>query len=257
MTKQIQPGSRELDACLLAEFPLLDYQRAWRLQKHLVQLRTSGRLQRDVLLMLEHRPVMTVGRRGAGQDLLVEEPELRARGIGIYHIERGGQVTYHGPGQLILYPIFDLRAGRLRLTEFVHRLEEIMLRIAADFGVRAERGASNRGVFVEDRKLGSLGVAVRRGVSYHGLALNVAVDLSPFELINPCGLAGMRMTSLNLESQAAVSLASARRYAQYHVHSVFQRECRSVSPDWLEAMAGAEHDPEPQVPKSDAQAPLA
>jgi len=250
-------GLEELEPCLAVDFPVLDYPAAWQLQTRLVEMRHLGRLGHDVLLTLEHPPVMTVGRRGLDNDLLVPESTLAEQGISLHRIERGGLITYHGPGQLIIYPIFDLRACGLRLTEFVQGLEEIMLRIAADFGVRAQREESNRGVFAQGRKLGSLGVAVRRGVTFHGLALNVNVDLAPFQLITPCGLAGIHMTSLALESEVEVDMAEVRRSALDHLSRVFHRECRCVSAKQLIDFAELELESDDISSPSPWQAPLA
>lgn len=169
------------------------------LQSALVERRKQGRLQDDVVLFLEHEPVFTLGRRGVTDNLLVTPEFLYRAGIPAVHVERGGDVTYHGPGQLVVYPIVHLTEARLKVLEFVEKLEEVMILTASDLGVEAVRDSRNRGVWVGDRKLGSVGIAVRGGVSFHGLALNVDLDLAPFSWINPCGLQGVRMTSLARE----------------------------------------------------------
>lgn len=178
------------------DLPLTPYREALALQHRMVAARRSGGLDRDLVLLLEHPPVFTLGRRGGREYLTVPDERLVAAGIEVVPAERGGFITYHGPGQLVAYPVLDLQRRRLGVDRLVTSLEEAMIRTAADAGVPAGRNPRNRGVWVGAAKLGSIGIAVRHGVSYHGLALNVAPDLAPFGWIDPCGLAGVRMTSL-------------------------------------------------------------
>lgn len=184
------------DTVVVVEPGVLDYAKAHELQLRLVQARVEGLLPRDVLLLLQHTPVYTIGRRGGKENLLVSEAVLKDLGIPMVQVERGGNITYHGPGQLVGYPIFDLRGRAWGLTEFVAALEEVMIGTARDWGVRAERHPLSRGVWVGGEKLGSIGIALRRWISFHGFALNVNVDLAPFSRIHPCGLQGVPMTSI-------------------------------------------------------------
>jgi lipoate-protein ligase B len=200
-----------------------DYREGWDLQTRLVSARKEGSLDRDIFLILEHLPVFTLGRNGRMDNLKVSEEGLSSSGIQVIRVERGGDITYHGPGQLVIYPIIDLQENALSVADHVSLLEEIMIRTASDFGVAAVRRAANRGVWVEDRKLGSVGVAVRRGIAFHGLALNVDLSLAPFEWINPCGLSGVRMTSLEKESSGVVSVDEVRTRAKTHME-----ECLGV-----------------------------
>lgn len=165
-------------------------------QAALVEARNKALIDHNIVLVLEHEPVFTLGRRGAEDSLLVTPEFLGRAGVPLVHTERGGDVTYHGPGQVVAYPIVNLRESRLKVVEFVEKLEEVMILTASNLGVKAVRDPRNRGVWVAGRKLGSVGIAVRRGISFHGLALNVNPDLTPFEWINPCGLQGVHMTSL-------------------------------------------------------------
>jgi lipoate-protein ligase B len=160
----------------------------WALQKRLVERRLAGEIP-DVLLLLEHEPVVTLGRsvRGA-RDLLP--------GVPVFEVERGGDLTYHGPGQLVGYPILLLPEGRRDLGRYLRDLEEALLRTLASFGVRGERRAGHTGVWYGGRKLASIGVAVRRWVTYHGFALNVSTDLQAFRALSPCGLPGDVMGSM-------------------------------------------------------------
>jgi len=216
---------------------LLDYKSAWRLQTHLVSAKISGKLKHPVFLFMEHPPVFTLGRRGGRENLKVPEAFLGTKGIDVVHIERGGDITYHGPGQLIIYPIVDLRKARLGVKEFVFGLEEVMIRVAADSGVRAERNDINRGVWVGSKKLGSIGIAIRHGVSFHGLALNVNTDLEPFSWVNPCGLSGVQMISLEEATGGkGLSMEQALRSARIHIEAVFQTKIQETSFETLNQM---------------------
>ena len=188
------------DRALYCDLGLVPYAAAHRLQLDLVERRISGALDLDLFLLVEHPLVFTLGRHADRSHLGLSEAVLRERGAELARIERGGEVTCHNPGQLVVYPIIHLRAARLAVRDHVARLEEVMLQVAADCGVKASRDPRNRGIWTSGRKLGSVGVAVRHGVAFHGLALNVANDLEPFTWINPCGLAGVTMTSLARES---------------------------------------------------------
>jgi len=216
---------------LLMDIPLLDYREALELQHSLVDARHGGRLDRDVFLLLEHPPVFTLGRRGGLENLTVPETLLQQRGIPVVPIERGGNITYHGPGQVVGYPIVHLPSAGWKVTAFVEALEEIMIRTAADFGVSARRDGRNRGVWVNGKKLGSIGIAVRHGVSFHGFALNAVVDLEPFRWVNPCGLAGVEMTSLARETGKTLDMQAVRRSVLAHTARVLGLDLQPVIRD--------------------------
>jgi len=148
---------------------------------------------------LEHPATITFGRRAVPDDIRASEEELIRRGVARCESERGGRATYHAPGQLVLYPVLDCRHRRLGVERFVTMLEDVMLAIARIAGVEARRDARGRGVWTARGKLGSVGIRIRDGVSLHGLALNVNLDLSGFDLIAPCGMKDVRMTSLRAE----------------------------------------------------------
>ena len=187
------------------------YEDARDLQLRLVDARQHGGLARDTVLLLEHPPVFTLGRRGGRESLLVSEETLARHGIPIVQVERGGTITYHGPGQLVVYPIVHLPGLGIGVVDMVDRLEEVMIRTCRDFGVEAGRNALNRGAWVGMSKIGSIGLAVRRGVSFHGLALNVDPDLQPFGFIQPCGLHGVGVTSIAKEAGRPVAMAKRSR----------------------------------------------
>jgi lipoate-protein ligase B len=207
----------------------MDYHEALELQHALVDAKIAATLSRDVLMLLEHPPVFTLGRRGSHEHLLVAEAFLESRGIQVIHVERGGDITYHGPGQIVGYPIMDLRAGRLGVVEFVGALEEIMIRTVADWGIRAVRNPKNRGVWVGISKIGNLGIAVRRGVSFHGFALNVNTWLEPFSWIHPCGLEGVRVTSMRQVLGKEIPIKEIRRAVGLHIQEIFGVELEQVS----------------------------
>jgi lipoate-protein ligase B len=214
----------------------IDYSEAHQFQHKLVAARHGGTILQDMALFLEHPPVFTLGRRGGLDDLKVSRDFLAKRGIPIVQAERGGNITYHGPGQLVVYPIIDLEKAGLGVMDYVHNLEEFMIRIAADFQVEAKRSKINRGVWVGDRKLGSIGITIRRGISFHGLALNVNTDLAPFDWVHPCGLRSIGMTSLELEKEQIVPMDRVRKSAKGHMESIFSVELSAKTRQQIEKL---------------------
>ncbi len=191
------------------------YRDAWALQKRLVDARAAG-AGRDALLLLEHDAVLTLGKHADEAHVLASPGELRRRGIEVIRVERGGEVTYHGPGQLVAYPILRLGERGLLVRPLVRALEEAMIEACAAFGVYATRRDGHPGCWVVEpsrppRKIGALGIRVERGVTYHGIALNIDPDLRDFELIDPCGMPGVVSTSVAEElGQTAEAPSTAR-----------------------------------------------
>ncbi len=206
---------------LAVDFDTLDYGKALCLQHDLVAARRSKIIEQNVLLLLEHPPVFTLGRRGGSENLKVSTEFLKKHHIEVVQIERGGNITYHGPGQLVAYTIFDLNTGRRGVEDFVHRLEEVMLRVSESSGVAATRDQRNRGIWVGDHKLGSVGIAIRRGIAFHGLALNVDPCLEHFGWINPCGLQNTGVTSIRRERSKPVRMQDIRSAFKHHFSEVF------------------------------------
>jgi lipoate-protein ligase B len=219
------------------ELPLMDYSAVWHLQTGLVEARKKRIIEHDIVLLLEHPAVFTLGRSGGKENLKVSESFLKRSGTQMVHVERGGSITYHGPGQLVGYPIVDLNRFRLKVVDYVESLEEVMIRTAAKWGIIAERNPTNRGVWVGGNKLGSIGVAVRRGISFHGFALNVSVALEPFCWINPCGLKNIGMTSFEKELTHPVSIRHVRQTVKRSMQNVFDVKFVSTTlsqlEDWL------------------------
>ena len=220
----------------VVDLPIFDYREALDLQHRILAARVSGSLPFNVVLLLEHPPVFTLGRRGGRENLLVPEDRLSARGIAIVPIERGGDITYHGPGQLVIYVIMALREGNLSVTGLVSGLEQVMVAAAARWGLDASGNETYRGAWIGRRKLGSIGITIRRGVSFHGLALNVNTDLEPFSWINPCGIQGCSMTSLAREIGGPVDMAAARREALSSLASIFELHLEPIDVDKLERL---------------------
>jgi lipoyl(octanoyl) transferase len=221
-------------AARLVDLGLTDYAAAYALQLELVEKRRSGTVADDLFLVTEHPGTFTLGRRGGQQNLMVSGQFLRQKNIPLVHIERGGDITYHGPGQLVIYPIMHLRQAGLTVSGYVHCLEEIMIGLAAASGVAAVRDARNHGVWAGDRKLGSVGIAIRHGVAFHGLALNVNICLEPFSWVNPCGLTGVQMTTLSRESGRELVLSEIKSYLSGQLSRVFLREFVSIEKDHLD-----------------------
>jgi len=221
---------------LCTDLPVTPYEEALKIQRRIVAARNGKRFEKDVLLMLEHRPVFTLGRRGGLENLTVSRDFLGKSGIPVVQVERGGNITYHGPGQLVGYPIIDLKTAGLKVVDYVTGLEDVMIRIAADWGVPAGRNPLNRGVWVGSEKLGSVGITIRRGVCFHGFALNVNLSLDPFQWINPCGLSGICVTSMDRQLAGGVSMDDIRLSARKQIASVFKVDLIDTGLDELKKM---------------------
>ncbi len=186
--------------------------------------RAAGRVP-DALFLLEHDPVLTLGRRASSDHVLVSRDGLAARGIDVVESGRGGDVTYHGPGQVVGYPVVDLRPDRRDVRRFVGALEETMIRTCGTFGVRAGRVSGLTGAWVdEQRKVGAIGVRISRWITSHGFALNVADALDAFSLIVPCGIRDKAVTSLSLEAGRPISMARAFDAVEANFMALFASE---------------------------------
>jgi len=217
----------------LCNLGLMEYQVAYQLQTRLVERRRHLGPDGDIFLVVEHPGVYTLGRRGGREFLMVPESFLAEKNIAVVPIERGGVITYHGPGQLVVYPIIHLKQTGLSVAGYVSLLEELMINLAADAGVTANRDARNHGVWVGESKLGSIGIAIRHGVSFHGMALNVNLSLEPFTWINPCGLTGVRMTSLAAETGRDITVSMLTARLQHHLESLFPHSFHEIPPAQL------------------------
>jgi lipoate-protein ligase B len=175
------------------------YEEALELQRALARERISGAIPEDLLLLVEHPPVVTLGRSTKSRNLVSSPEYLTSKGVELFEVERGGDVTFHGPGQLVGYPIIDLKRHRLDLHWYLRQVEEALIRTLAAYSIHAERNPGFTGVWTNGRKIASIGVHAREWVTWHGFALNVTTDLSYFDLIIPCGIDGVTMTSIARE----------------------------------------------------------
>lgn len=219
----------------------IDYATGLRLQQRLVELRKEGQVG-DVLLLLEHSPVITLGRNAKASNIVASPEVLAERGVEVFECDRGGDVTFHGPGQLVGYPIFDLRGfpahdGKrktLGVIEYVRRLEEVLIRTCADFRIPAKRISGLTGVWTDhevEAKIAALGVHISRSVSSHGVALNVNTDLSYFNLIVPCGIESKTVTSIEKELGKQVALEEVANSVSRNFGQVFESQVL-----WLESL---------------------
>ncbi len=193
-----------------------------------VQKRTVERLQSgtgaETLYLLEHPHVVTMGRNASRTSLAAGAALLQARGVQLAETDRGGDVTYHGPGQLVGYPILCLEPGRRDIRRYVSDVDEVILRTLAGFSIEGRRDPVHRGVWIDDRKIASVGIRISRWVTSHGLALNVNTDLSYFSLIHPCGIPGCEMTSMSRELDRPVEMAAVKEAVVQHFMEVFDRK---------------------------------
>lgn len=221
----------------------LDFATALKLQQRLVELRKEGRIE-DVLLLLEHTPVITLGRNAKEKNILASPEDLVRRGVEVFETNRGGDVTFHGPGQLVGYPIFDLRGyalpdGKrktLGAVDYVRRLEEVLIRTCADFRIPTKRVAGLTGVWTEvetgdEAKIAAIGVHISHFVTSHGFALNVNTDLSYFDLIVPCGIEDKPVTSMSKELGKQVDPSAVAEAVSRNFGTVFQSQML-----WLETL---------------------
>jgi lipoyl(octanoyl) transferase len=203
----------------------IGYAEGVELQKALVQQRVAGEID-DTLLFVEHPPVITLGvkTRGNFANIRADGDALAAQGVAVHESGRGGDVTFHGPGQLVGYPIIDLKPDRQDVHRYVRDLEDVLIRTAADFGIQAGRVKGFSGAWVGDAKLAAIGVRISRWVTSHGFALNVTTDLSGFDLIVPCGISDRGVTSLSALLGREVAMADVEASVVTHFAAVFERD---------------------------------
>jgi lipoyl(octanoyl) transferase len=211
---------RKLSAHRLGRVP---YAEAHALQERLVEARKAGSLG-DTLLLLEHPKVITMGRRANSEHILLSSEALRESGYELFETGRGGDVTFHGPGQLVVYPIVDLKPDRLDVRRYVRDLEETMIRVCADYGLSAQRSEGFNGTWIDSRKVGAVGVRISQWVTMHGFALNVSTELAAFSAIVPCGISDRGVTSLSRELGRTLTLDEVEERAAQHFAQLFEAE---------------------------------
>jgi len=209
--------------CDLRNLGVVTYENGLRMQERLVAARQADEIS-DQLLLLEHPPVITLGRSGKAGHLTASEDQLGERGVRFYETTRGGDITYHGPGQIVGYPILHLGEGSRDIRRYVTNVEEVLLRTAAEYGIEGSRDPQNRGVWVGREKLGAIGVRIARWVTSHGFAFNVDPDLDHFSFIIPCGIQGRGVTSLRRLLGRSVDPREVREMISTHFSEVFGRD---------------------------------
>lgn len=223
---------------LVCRLGLVEYLRGWDLQRSLAEARRANIIP-DVLLLLEHPHTYTLGRRGNEANILLTPDELEKRGIAVHHVDRGGDVTYHGPGQLVAYPILKLPADRLDYVQYIRDVERAMLLAVHDLGVAGELKDSFSGVWVGNDKVCAIGVKIdAAGVTSHGVALNVNADLSYFDHIIPCGLTGKGVTSLQRVLKRRVSMRWGQKVVVARLAECFDLETRGIGQEGLRRLLG-------------------
>jgi len=236
MLRPYKENRTVLKNCLTIDLGLIGYAEAYALQERIVAARKAEVIE-DVLLLCEHPHVITQGRSGKWEHLLASAHVLRQKGVEYYETSRGGDITYHGPGQIVAYPILNLGAIRRDVVWYVRMLEEAMIQATAEFGITAERVAGKTGIWVKsgdtEEKLGAIGVRISRWVTSHGLAYNVSTDLRYFDLIVPCGIANRKATSLEKLLGRSLDSKEVERRLAKHFGEVFGRQMKKAAREEL------------------------
>ena len=210
----------------------MDYTEAWDLQRDLAEARTRGEIP-NTLLLLEHPPTYTLGRRGGDSDLLLPAEDLELQGAAVIDVDRGGQATFHGPGQLVAYPILDLKEWGRGPLSYVRTLESVLVGVLQEFGIGAMRIDKLTGVWVGDKKIAAIGLKISRGVTTHGFALNVSTDLAWFQHIVPCGVPDKDVTSLERLLERPITVAEVMPVLLKRFSAEFSAEMTAVTPEAL------------------------
>ena len=222
MPERIVPGSfKKKRLAIFKDLEILEYKKAFELQTKTLQAKIDQTLDEDYIFFVEHPSVFTLGRRGGRDNLTVPEKFLSEQNIDIIQTNRGGNITYHCPGQAVMYPVIDLEKNKIGVKDFVYGLEEIMKLTANDHGIDAGRNKKNHGIWAGSSKIGSVGISVKKGISMHGIALNINPDLEPFSWINPCGLADISITSIEKETNKTKSVGKNYVFAMDRIKNAF------------------------------------
>ena len=212
---------------MLIDLGQIDYEECYKIQKDMVRRRRSGEIE-DSVILAEHKEVFTIGRRGEMGNVLISNDMLLSSGLKVLRVDRGGDVTFHGPGQLIVYPIINLKDAGRDLHSYLRRLEESAIRFLDDYGVNAERAQGKTGVWVSGKKIASIGVGASNWVTFHGMSVNINCDLKFFSMINPCGMKGIEMTSLERIKGRKVDMREAKDRMLRHCEPSLYSETNST-----------------------------
>jgi lipoate-protein ligase B len=209
-----------MNTCEVFNLGQIEYLHAWKLQQELVNDVLSGK-RTNTLLLLEHPSVFTIGRRGSKDHILLSQDQLARLDIPVHSVDRGGEVTYHGPGQLVVYPIINLKNWGAPVS-YVRKLEEIIIATLKDYGIHGAKALDSTGVWVNHHKIGAIGVKIRRGITHHGLSLNINTDLTFYKYIIPCGAENALVTSMQTLIKRPTALKEVRYSLQYHFGRLMQ-----------------------------------
>lgn len=199
-----------------------DYRESLKIQKDILEKRKNGEIE-DTLLLVEHNPVFTIGKSGSRNHILISDEKLKEENIEVIDIDRGGDITYHGKGQLVGYPIIDLKNHKLGVKDYVEKIEEVIIKtLKEEYGIVGERDSINNGVWVENEKITAVGFSVKRWVTMHGFALNINTNLNHFKYIVPCGIVGREATSVEKKLSQKVDFEVAKRAIQKQFIEVFK-----------------------------------
>ncbi|MFC1915846.1 lipoyl(octanoyl) transferase LipB [Chloroflexota bacterium] len=206
--------------CLVYQLGLIEYNDAYHLQRKLLGERLDGQ-KADILLLLEHPPTITIGKSGKLENVLTSPARLASERVSFVLTDRGGDVTYHGPGQLVNYPIIDLRERGRDIHQYLHNLEEVLIRTLSDFAIKSTRDKNHTGVWVKDEEIAAIGLRIRKWITMHGFALNVNTNLEHFALINPCGFTDRKATSMAYLLGQEIPMATVTERLLFHFAEVF------------------------------------
>ena len=229
--------------CLLLQLDMAEYGKAWELQKALLDARISGKIA-DCLILLQHPPTFTYGRRYKEDNLIANKEYYENLGFAVYKTDRGGLATYHGPGQLVGYPIIKISSYTKDYYQYLRMLEDVMIRTQIDFGIAARRNEGYTGVWVDNAKIGFIGVRMSFGYAMHGFSLNVNNDVSPFNHITPCGIQGVRITSVQELLNTSVNMQEVYAKLANHFSDVFQIQMVSIEKGIMSQRIGFEMEKE-------------
>ena len=229
--------------CHLLQLDMVEYVEAWELQKALLEARISGKME-DCIILLQHPPTFTFGRRYKEGNLIANKEYYETLGFAVYKTDRGGLATYHGPGQIVGYPIIKISTYTKDYYQYLRMLEEVMIRTLFDFGIVAVRNEGYTGVWVDNAKIGFIGVRMSFGYSMHGFSLNVNNDVSPFNHITPCGIQGVRVTSVQELLNTSVNMQEVYAKLANHFSDVFQIQMVSIEKGIMSQRIGFEMEKE-------------
>ena len=226
-------NNRKLNFC---DLDFIDYKEAWDLQKEVLTLRSDGKVN-DVLFLLEHPHTYTLGKVADKSNLISSKEYLEKNKISVYDIDRGGDITYHGPGQIVGYPIIDLKSWVMDTHKYLRALEEVIIQTCAEYGVKGTRNPKYTGVWIEDRKIAAIGIKVSRWITMHGFAFNINTDLDLFNGIIPCGISDKEVTSLSKEINKDISISEVKEKLVNNFKSIFEyKELSAITREELLAV---------------------